>query len=444
MGTAAGVVERWLAELGPVPARTTGADHGCPHLAWAASGAMMLTGAAGGAPALAPGPVVPLLRTVDAALRELTGRFGQSAGITAEVALGARAGLRGMERRGATSTGGSSRFLRASDGWVAVTLARAEDREAVPAMFGGAVGADPWMELQYAAARDSAAEFVERVRLFGVPSAVVPRAVHRGVLPWRASRIADRADERRLHEAVVVDLSSLWAGPLCGQLLGRAGARVIKVESVRRPDGARAGEPRFYDWLHEGQESVALDFAHPEDRAELARLIESADIVIEASRPRALAQLGVAHHQLDLRPGVVWVSITGHGRGCPDLVAFGDDAAAAGGLVGRTLGGPVFCGDAIADPLTGVVAALGAVAARGSGGGLLLDVAMSRVAAAFAGAPLDCAGGHDVTLRRRSWFVTCASTGHEQRVLGPRVPDMRGAAPALGADNEHLLGMSAS
>jgi crotonobetainyl-CoA:carnitine CoA-transferase CaiB-like acyl-CoA transferase len=39
-------------------------------------------------------------------------------------------------------------------------------------------------------------------------------------------------------------------------------------------------------------------------------------------------------------------------------VAFGDDAAVAGGLVGRSAAGPVFCGDAIADPLTGLESVL--------------------------------------------------------------------------------------
>ena len=38
---------------------------------------------------------------------------------------------------------------------------------------------------------------------------------------------------------LVVDLSALWAGPLCAHLLGLAGARVVKVESLGRPDGAR-------------------------------------------------------------------------------------------------------------------------------------------------------------------------------------------------------------
>lgn len=198
--------------------------------------------------------------------------------------------------------------------------------------------------------------------------------------PWRVSSIAAPRTDVRLDRALVVDLSSLWAGPLCAHLLGRAGARVVKVESTRRPDGARAGNRRFFGWLHAGHESVAVDFTSAEGRGALADLVRAADVVIEASRPRALAQLGLAPERLDHRAGKVWVSITGYGRSQPDLVALGDDAAVAGGLVGWSDGEPVFCADAIADPLIGVVAALGATGSLASGGGHLIDVAMRDVA----------------------------------------------------------------
>ncbi len=432
------VVRRWLSALGAVPAIPGGSDP-CPHLGWAASGAMTMTGSADGAPVLAPGAVVPLIAAVGRALAVLTGE--PRTALDPATVLGARAGLRALRRGGAVSAGGATRLLATRDGWAAVTLARADDLAAVPAMFGGGRAGAEWQELAGAAGIRTAAEFVERVRLFGVPAAVVPDQPAGTRLPWRSASIAPSLPGAAIEGALVVDLSSLWAGPLCAHLLGRAGARVVKVESTRRPDGARAGEPRFYDWLHAGHESLAIDFRHPEDRAELALLLASADVVIEASRPRALFQLGLAHDQVRLKPGVVWVSLTGHGRQNPDLVAFGDDAAAGGGLVAGTPGGPVFCGDAIADPLTGLVAALGAVALRSVGGGALLDVGMSNVAEAFAGAAVDCPGEHPVRARRKSWFVTCPATGREQRVLGPRVPDVTGRAPALGADNDRLLGL---
>jgi crotonobetainyl-CoA:carnitine CoA-transferase CaiB-like acyl-CoA transferase len=65
-------------------------------------------------------------------------------------------------------------------------------------------------------------------------------------------------------------------------------------------------------------------------------------------------------------------------------VAFGDDAAVSGGLVGGTDSEPVFCGDAIADPLTGLHAALSVVESLRRGGGELVELSMAAVAATYA------------------------------------------------------------
>ena len=121
---------------------------------------------------------------------------------------------------------------------------------------------------------------------------------------------------------VVVDLSSLWAGPLCTRLLRDAGATVIKVESRVRPDGARLGPPAFFDLLNAGKEELVLDFAAQAD--ELRDLIVRADVVVEGSRPRALAQFGIsAEDFLERHDGPrVWVSLTGYDRADP-RVAFG-------------------------------------------------------------------------------------------------------------------------
>jgi crotonobetainyl-CoA:carnitine CoA-transferase CaiB-like acyl-CoA transferase len=187
---------------------------------------------------------------------------------------------------------------------------------------------------------------------------------------------------------LVVDLSSLWAGPLCARLLGRAGARVVKVESSTRPDGARRGPVAFFDAVNAGKEHLALPLHTAAGRAELRALLRTADVVVEGSRPRALEQMGIEPAEvLAGRPGAVWVAITAYGRRGPwrNRVGFGDDAAAAGGLLAADpTGAPTFAGDALADPLAGVVAAaLAALALRG-GGGVLVDVALREVARAAA------------------------------------------------------------
>lgn len=68
-----------------------------------------------------------------------------------------------------------------------------------------------------------------------------------------------------------------------------------------------------------------------------------------------------------------------------DARGIGDDAAAAGGLVNWKLDKhPVFVGDALADPLTGLVAALAGFQAIVEGGGVLIDAALARTAAGVA------------------------------------------------------------
>jgi crotonobetainyl-CoA:carnitine CoA-transferase CaiB-like acyl-CoA transferase len=220
---------------------------------------------------------------------------------------------------------------------------------------------------------------------------------------------------------IVVDLSALWAGPLCGDLLAGSGALVIKVESPHRPDGARRGPAAFFDLLNGRKRSVALDFGQTEGVATLRRLIRRADVVIEASRPRALEQLGI-HAAGEVRDGgpQVWVSITGYGRtDASGRVAFGDDAAVGGGLVVWHEGGPLFCADAVADPITGLAAANACLNALASGGRWLLDVSMAGVSAELAGPILPASP--------------------EVAVAPPRARPVTQAAAQLGADTAQVL-----
>ena len=257
-----------------------------------------------------------------------------------------------------------------------------------------------WDVITAAVRSRPADELVSRAMLLGMPVAALPAATtvdddaaspsFEG-LPVHATAFGpSRPNEK--DPPLVVDLSSLWAGPLCGQLLHDWGARVVKVESRDRPDGARRGSPAFFDLMNGGKESAVIDFASRDGVSALRALIARADVVIEASRPRALEQLGVVAADVLRADGgpAVWLSITGYGRTGDDAmrVGFGDDAAVAGGLVVHDERGPCFCADAIADPISGMVAAAAARTALRSGTRWLLDVGMARVAAKFAGPTL--------------------------------------------------------
>ncbi len=375
----------------------------CPVLDFAASGAMALTGHADGPPVALDAPVITQVRVLCAAIALLGARVGAPVALDPYAAVTGRARHRGFTRRGSTSTNGSCRLLRAGADWLAVSLPRPSDFEMVPAVVGGPVEGDAWEALERSARARPAAELAGRARLLGLAAAPLPTSAGSGgEPPFRVEVLgspgAMPAPGRRGEPLVVVDFSALWAGPLCAHVLGATGATVIKVEDPDRPDGARHGDPELFRSLHDGHriERVAFDTDGGDGR--IHGLVDGADVVVEASRPRALERLGLSPEEfLAGGPGRSWVSITGYGRRGPgaDLVAFGDDAAVAGGLVGWSGGGPVFCADAVADPLAGLYAAVGALFALCAGGGLLVDVSMRAAGASVMGAAT-CPGSHGV------------------------------------------------
>ena len=432
-----------LADLGCARPEPEEACDAHPALLWAASGCMALTGRADGPPVAGPAHLAACARGAVDAFAALAGEEAARE-LDGAAVLAERSALLGLRRAGAISVGGHCRLLPARDGWLAVNLPRPDDRAALPAWLGIVPGSDSWDAVAEAVARRCTAPLLARARLLGL--AVAPAApVPSRSVPWFSVRTfkesISRGDVTRA--PLIVDLSSLWAGPLATHLLARAGARVVKVESTRRPDGARSGSTAFFDLLNGGKESVALDLGAARDRARLARLLARADIVVESARPRALRQLDVdAAALVRARPGLVWVGITGYGRrgAAGNWIAFGDDAAVAAGLAtapGAAAGDtPLFCADAIADPLTGLHAAVAALAAWRHGGGVLLSIALRDVAAhalAFA------EPARDVMVRREGddWEVTAA--GERQLVQAPRARLPLAAARPLGADTDRVL-----
>lgn len=430
-----------LTWLGGSVVRSPDASEPHPAIEWADSGAMALTGHADGPPLLAPGPLATCARAVVDAIRLVAGERWSSS-LDGPALLGERAAIFGLRRRGTISPGGSCRILEAADGWIAISLARADDLRSIPAWLGEGDIREPWGFVASHVALRPAAEIVARARLLGLAAAVAvdPAAV---APPWcrvaaRGSPVGRARDEVPL----VVDLSSLWAGPLCTHLLELAGARVVKLESTRRPDGARSGPPEFFALLNAGKASMALDFGDRTDRRKLHRILEHADIVVESARPRALAQLGVDVESLVKSvPGLTWVSLTGYGRREPGAgwIAFGDDAGVAAGLAAATGAGggpPLFCGDALADPLAGIHAALAALTCWRAGGGYLLDLALSDVVAhalAFGPAP----SAASVHRAGRGWEVVA---GHQRAAVSPpRARPVGNPARPLGADTERVL-----
>jgi hypothetical protein len=372
---------------------------------WAGSGLAYLTGPTDGAPDFSRAAVLAEARRVAA---DIAGPLGVK--VDAGTILTGRAAMLGLARRGRISAGGATRLLRTVDGWCAVALPRDDDVEALPALMeADAFTGDPWAVLSRWVATRSTDEVVDRARLLDIAVAALGEAAAE---PPTVRRCGTSTGPRQADGLLVADLSSLWAGPLCGQLLARAGAVVVKVESPSRPDGTRRGEPAFFDWMNAGKLSYCLDF--DSDSGALHRLLDAADIVIEGSRPAALRRRGLTAEDLVGRTGRIWLRISGY-RDQPDRPAFGDDAAVAGRLVGAGADGPVFCGDAIADPLTGLEAARAVGESLRRGGGEVVEVSMAQVAARYA--------------------ALTQSADSDAPATSPALPPAVPPAPPLGADN---------
>ena len=151
----------------------------------------------------------------------------------------------GLTRRGRTSCGGGTRLIRAADGWWALNLSR--DADLVPALVEGDAGPDSWATVACWSATRSAAQLCARAVSLGMPAASLGER-RPPARPWRWTPLPSRRPwpARRPH---VVNLGALWAGPLAAHLLGLAGADVVHVESLTRPDPGRESSPEFYALL---------------------------------------------------------------------------------------------------------------------------------------------------------------------------------------------------
>ena len=426
-----------------------GAD---PAADWARSGVVALTGRAGGPPLVPPGRAASVAG-------ELAARFAAVTGVRVDGArlLSERAAVTGHRRRGAVSAGGACRLLPTADGWAAVSCARPDDTALLGALAGEDPGGDPWPAVTRWLRGHTGADLAQRAEMLGIAAAPVgcgavapavpsagapglpppPGAPEQPAPPGALAQPPTLAAPRPLAGLVVADFSALWAGPLCARLLGLAGARVVKVETPGRPDGARRGNAGFYRLLHAGHRCVVLDPRTSGGREAMAALVDAADIVIESSRPRALARFGLDAEAAAVA-GTTWVSITAHGR-ASDRVGFGDDVAAGSGLAARDAdGSPLFCGDAIADPLTGLTAAV--LAACAPAGGALLDISMSDVAAATLG-PTGGGARPSVAARHdgHGWVVDTAA-GPVPVARPRRRSRVAGSAAAIGEHTAEVLG----
>ncbi|WP_435841653.1 CaiB/BaiF CoA transferase family protein [Streptomyces griseofuscus] len=190
----------------------------------------------------------------------------------------------------------------------------------------------------------------------------------------------------------VLDLATLFAGPMAATLLGDFGAEVIKVEHPGRPDPSRGHGPAkggvglWWKVLGRNKRAITLDLSRPGGRATLLRLAAAADVVIENFRPGTLEKWDLGWAELSAaNPRLVLARVTAFGQFGPyaHRPGFGTLAEAMSGfaaLTGEPDAPPVLPPFGLADSVAGLTTAyavLTALAARErTGTGQVVDMAI--------------------------------------------------------------------
>ncbi|MEV5428811.1 CoA transferase [Streptomyces sp. NPDC052701] len=190
----------------------------------------------------------------------------------------------------------------------------------------------------------------------------------------------------------VLDLATLFAGPLAATLLGDFGAEVIKVEHPAKPDPSRGHGPSkngvglWWKLLGRNKRTITLDLSKPGGRSILLRLAATADVVIENFRPGTLEKWDLGWPELSaVNPRLVLARVTGFGQFGPyaHRPGFGTLAEAMSGfaaITGEPDAPPTLPPFGLADSIAGLTTAyavMTALAARErTGAGQVVDLAL--------------------------------------------------------------------
>ncbi|GGU20314.1 CaiB/BaiF CoA transferase family protein [Streptomyces lavendofoliae] len=190
----------------------------------------------------------------------------------------------------------------------------------------------------------------------------------------------------------VLDLATLFAGPLAATMLGDFGADVIKVEHPRRPDPSRGHGPAkngvglWWKLLGRNKRAITLDLSTPGGRATLLRLAATADVVVENFRPGTLEKWGLGWPELSAaNDRLVLARVTGFGQYGPYArrPGFGTLAEAMSGfaaITGEPDGPPTLPPFGLADSIAALATAYAVMTAlharAATGRGQVVDMAI--------------------------------------------------------------------
>ena len=191
----------------------------------------------------------------------------------------------------------------------------------------------------------------------------------------------------------VLDLSRVFAGPMCGMVLGDFGAEVIKVEHPGRGDdtrdwGIRIGktETTYYNSMNRNKRSITVDLQSPEGLKIIHALLPQCDVVIHNFKTGGAEKLGIGYEQLKaIKPDLIYCAVAGYDTSGPEARRPGYDLViqAEAGLMalnGDAQMPPLKFGVAVVDLMTGMYSAQAILAAllrrERRGVGQLIEMAL--------------------------------------------------------------------
>ena len=191
----------------------------------------------------------------------------------------------------------------------------------------------------------------------------------------------------------VLDLSRVFAGPLCGMVLADFGAEVIKVEHPGRGDdtrdwGMRIGktETTYYNSMNRNKRSITLDLQSPEGLKIVHELLPQCDVVIHNFKTGGAEKLGLGYEQLKaIKPDLIYCAVAGYDTSGPEAKRPGYDLVIQGETGLMALNGeagtpPLKFGVAVVDLMTGMYAGQAVLAAlfqrSRTGRGRLIEMAL--------------------------------------------------------------------
>jgi len=199
--------------------------------------------------------------------------------------------------------------------------------------------------------------------------------------------------KKALEGLKVIDLTTALSGPFGTMFFGDYGAEVIKIEPVDGdqcrswgPFDEKSGESGFFAYINRNKKGCTLNLKSEKGLQMFYDLVKDADFIWENFKGGVTKKLKIDYDVIrKINPRIIYVSGSGFGqtspmshRPCYDIVA-----QSMGGIVNLTgfkETEPVKVGPSIADHVSGIYQAVGALIAlyhrEKTGEGQLVDVSM--------------------------------------------------------------------